>query len=258
MQYIDIGVNLFSKQFRKIETLVVSQARLNEVGIIITGSSIPSSIQADAYTKENRDVYCTVGVHPHDAKSCDEYTIGTLRELAKGNPNVVAIGECGLDYDRMFSRKEVQLHWFEEQIKLAKELNLPLFLHEREASHDFFEVLKKYPQQAQRAVVHCYTGNRETAEKYLKLGCMFGVTGWINDTRRNQDLLEALQSIPMDRIMVETDAPYLLPRGVKGLKNPNVPVNVEYVVETLALVKGIKKEECRKQVLENTLAFFHL
>lgn len=255
-KYIDIGLNLFSKQFAGQEDEIVTRAAQQGVGMIITGSSEHSSAQAADYVKKHPGIYATAGVHPHDAKSVDKLTIDHLRKLMQSSDQMVAVGECGLDYDRMFSPKDVQLRVFEQQIELAEELNKPLFLHEREAAADFTEILKRHKAICPRAVVHCYTGTRATAEQYLELGCMIGITGWVCDDRRNGDLLEALKVIPVERLMAETDGPYLLPRGIKGLKNPNVPENIVYVVKKIAEVKGVEEEELRLRILDNTKRFF--
>ncbi|MBR1470609.1 MAG: TatD family hydrolase [Lachnospiraceae bacterium] len=255
-RYIDIGLNLFNEQFAGQEDEIAERAAQQGVGFVITGSSERSSAQAAAYVKDRPDVYATAGVHPHDAKRSDAKTIARLRALFRDNARMVAVGECGLDYDRMFSPREVQLRVFEEQIGLAEELEKPLFLHERAAAADFMQVLKKHPQVCPRAVVHCYTGDRATAEQYLELGCMIGITGWVCDQRRNADLLDALQVIPAERLMAETDAPYLIPRGIRGLKNPNLPENIVYVVRKLAEVKEMEEERLRVQLLENTKRFF--
>ena len=256
MKYIDIGCNLFCHQFQGKEDSIVENARANDVNMIITGSSIYSSSQAASYVAQKTDIWSTAGVHPHDAKSCDEYTIDILRNLILNNPNIAAVGECGLDYDRMYSPKDIQLKYFKEQVKLSREVNKPLFLHEREAFEDMYSILSE--QENLKAVVHCFTGNRQMAEKYLGLGCYIGITGWVCDDRRNQDVLDALEIIPVDKLMVETDAPYLLPRKIKGLKNPNVPENIRYVVEKIAMVKGLDPEDLRKRVLENTIRFFRI
>lgn len=256
--YIDIGLNLFSKQFAGQEDEIVTRAAQQGVGIIITGSSEHSSAQAASYVKKHPGIYATAGVHPHDAKSCDKLTIEHLRKLLQSSAQMVAVGECGLDYDRMFSPKDVQLKVFEQQIELAEELNKPLFLHERDAAEDFAEILKRHKDICSRAVVHCYTGTKATAERYLELGCRIGITGWVCDDRRNGDLLEALKVIPVERLMAETDGPYLLPRGIKGLKNPNLPENIVYVVRKIAEVKGVEEDELKRTLLENTRKFFPL
>ncbi len=255
-KYIDIGLNLFSEQFAGREDETVRRAAEKEVGIIITGSSERSSRRASEYVQGREGIYATAGVHPHDAKSWNDTTAGKQRKMLKSSANMVAVGECGLDYDRMFSPKEKQLYVFEEQIKLAEELGLPLFLHEREATEDFADILGKHRDICKRAVVHCFTGSKAAALKYLKLGCMIGITGWVCDDRRNQQLLDALDIIPPERLMAETDGPYLLPRGIKGLKNPNVSENIVYVVGKLADVKGMDEEELRQILLSNTRSFF--
>lgn len=258
MRYIDIGVNLFDKQFKNRENKLVEEAHNENIQIIITGSSIKSSILASNYTKNKKDIYCTVGVHPHSAKTCDEHTLNTLKELAESNSNVVAIGECGLDYDRMFSPKNIQLEWFEKQIRLAEELKLPLFLHERAAADDFYRLMKKHKEICNHSVVHCFTGTKETALQYLNLGCFIGITGWICDDRRNKDLLEAIKIIPSERIMIETDAPYLTPKNIPELDRTNIPQNIKYVAERIAKEKNMNLDVFINKVYENTFKFFQL
>lgn len=254
MEYIDIGLNLFCDQFRGKEDTIMENAAKNGVGIIITGSSYQSSMSAAEYVSSHPGVYCTAGVHPHAAKTCTDKVIDSFRALLD-RPDVVAVGECGLDYDRMFSPREVQLEWFERQIELAEETGKPLFLHERSAEDDFYDILSKHPDVCGRAVVHCFTGKRKTAKRYLSLGTMIGITGWICDDRRNADLLDAVKVIPPDRLMAETDAPYLMPR-IKGLKNPNVPENIKYVVGRIAKEKCASENALRQILLNNTRRFF--
>ena len=254
MKYIDIGLNLFSEQYRGIEEEIYAESLGNETAFIITGSSVRSSVQAAAFAEKRADVWSTAGVHPHDAKHWDEQAAAGIRELAAKKSNV-AVGECGLDYDRMFSPKDVQLKVFEEQLQIAEEYDKPLFLHEREAAQDFAKLLGSYPARCKKAVVHCFTGSRETAEKYLELGCMIGITGWVCDERRNAEVCEALKIIPAERLMAETDGPYLKPRNVK-LKGANRPEYIKYVVEKLAEIKQEEPEKLAKRLLENTKNFF--
>ena len=252
---IDIGLNLFSKQYAGREDEIVSSTAAAGVGIIITGSSEKSSEQAQLYVREHEGIYATVGVHPHDAKSFTKDTASHLHSWICENEKIVAVGECGLDYDRMYSPKDVQLEVFEKQLSLAEELKKPLFLHERSASEDFAKILKRHSSVCERAVVHCYTGDRETAEEYLELGCMIGITGWVCDERRNAELLDALTVIPKERLMAETDGPYLKPR-IRGLKDPNRPEYIVHVVRKIAEVKGLEEETLRLQLLKNTKEFF--
>lgn len=256
IKYIDIGTNLFNDQFKEKEEEIVDSATSASTAIIITGTSIKSSKQAAAFVKDKTGIWSTAGVHPHAARTCDKNTINQLRELL-ANANVVAVGECGLDYDRMFSEKEVQLKWFEKQIEFAEEVKKPLFLHERSAASDFATVMKSHPDVCHKSVVHCFTGDRKTVEQYLELGCYIGITGWICDDRRNKELLDAIKVIPINRLMAETDAPYLTPKGF-GLSRINVPDNIRHVVDRIAMEKNMDIEEVRKTLLENTIQFFGL
>lgn len=255
IEYIDIGLNLFCSQFRGMEQEIADASFKAGVGFIITGSSEKSSISAAGYSAEHEGVWSTAGIHPHDAKSFNDKTLGVLRRLLESD-SVIAVGECGLDYDRMFSPADVQRDVFRKHIELSLETGKPLFLHERSACEDFYRILSEYPEAAKKAVVHCFTGTKKAAEMYLSLGCMIGITGWICDDRRNGDLLEAVKIIPPDRLMIETDAPYLLPRGIKGLKNPNLPQNIVYVSQKLAAVKCASEPALRKILLDNTERFF--
>ena len=256
MKYIDIGLNLFSEQYRGEEEEIYRTALANSTAFIITGSSMRSSAEAARFAEGRENVWSTVGVHPHDARHWDEKSGARMRELAAKKCNV-AIGECGLDYDRMFSPKDVQLKVFEEQLRIAEELDKPLFLHERDADEDFARLLKAYPDRCKKAVVHCFTGSRKTAEKYLELGCMIGITGWVCDDRRNAEVTDALKIIPIERLMAETDGPYLKPRNVK-LKGANRPEYIRYVVEKIADIKQTDEEELRKILMENTRRFFEI
>ena len=142
-------------------------------------------------------------MHPHDAKTCNGHTINELEKIAK-NECVVAIGECGLDYNRNFSPQDIQKKWFEAQVELAERLDMGLFLHEREAHEDLYNILKKHEGIAEKAVVHCFTGTKQEAQNYADLGCYIGVTGWICDMKRGRDLQEAVSAIPPEKLMIET------------------------------------------------------
>lgn len=259
MELIDIGLNLMHKSYSKDRIEVINEAKkVNVTKAIITGSSIPSSITAADYaSKHPQTLYSTCGVHPHDAKTCDENTIDTLRNLAKKDC-VVAIGECGLDYNRNYSPQNIQRKWFEQQVKLAEELDMPLFLHDREAYTDFAKILRKHRKIANKSVVHCFTGTKYEAEDYLDLGCYIGVTGWICDERRNQDLLKAIKVIPPEKLMIETDGPFLLPRDFekKPKKNRNEPKYLPHILNRIAKEMNIPTEELATQVTNNTKEFF--
>ncbi len=255
IKYYDIGVNLFSKQFPD-PAAVIKQAAENGVKCIITGTGMRENIKIDAFVKKN-DAYGTVGIHPHNADSAIAEDYRLIEKLARDNERIVAIGECGLDYDRMFSRKQNQLRCFERLVEVAEENDMPLFLHEREAFDDFVNVLLKHPSVCQKSVVHCYTGGKEHLETYLAMGCSIGITGWICDGRRGAELRKVVKSIPVDKIMVETDSPWLTPKG-QGLDHVNVPWNIKYVVKQLADSMGITENSLIMHAQQNTKSFFDL
>ncbi|MCQ2738338.1 MAG: YchF/TatD family DNA exonuclease [archaeon] len=260
---IDIGLNLMHKSFDKNRAEIISEsAKVGVNQFIITGTNVKSSETAKEYAKQDKfkDIlFSTAGVHPHDAKSCDENTIAKLEEFAEEDC-VVAIGECGLDYNRNYSPQDVQRKWFEEQVKLAQKLDMPLFLHERDAHEDMMKILESYPEMAKKAVVHCFTGTKEEAENYLSLGCYIGVTGWICDERRGQSLQEAVTIIPPEKMMIETDAPFLIPRNLpkKPKSNKNKPEYLPHILKTIAEYKDMDPEELGKSVTKTTKELFKI
>ncbi|MDE6313977.1 MAG: TatD family hydrolase [Lachnospiraceae bacterium] len=260
-QYIDIGVNLMGKQFHSDRDDIVKDSVAHGVGMIVTGTDMKSDKAAMDYIKKEKvqGLWCTCGIHPHNADGWNETCKERFVKMIRQNKDiVVALGEVGLDYDRMFSTKENQKKCFSDILNIAEEMKLPLFLHERLAQADFTNLMKKHRDICKRSVVHCFTGTRDAAYGYLQLGCYIGITGWVCDSRRNKEVVEAVKMIPLERLMVETDAPYLTPRNQKGLSSRNVPVNVKYVVEMIAQIKNVDVEIVRKAALENTIKFFDL
>lgn len=259
MTMIDIGVNLLHRSFQRDREQVVERAAARGVSpLIITGTSLRSSAETARYAGDfPGKLYATAGVHPHDAKGCNEETIGKLRELAQ-LPQVVAIGECGLDYNRDFSPRDVQRKWFAEQIRLALDLNLPLFLHEREASGDFTSILKEHG--VKRAVVHCFTGTEAELKTYLAMGFHIGITGWICDERRGRHLQNLVAIIPPDRLMIETDAPFLTPRDMKDkpADRRNEPAFLPHIAETIARCTGRTAAEIAEMTTQTVREFFRL
>lgn len=258
---IDIGINLMHRSFASDREQVMEAARQAGVDrLIITGTDLRASDNAARLAgRYPGKLYSTAGVHPHDAKSCDKDTLPKLRRLA-ALPQVVAIGECGLDFDRNFSPPDVQREWFAKQLELSEEVKLPLFLHERSAHRDFLAMLREHPQAAKRAVVHCFTGSAAEAYDYLSLGCLIGVTGWICDERRSAALRDAVRVIPTDRLMIETDAPFLTPRDLpeRPDDNRNEPKYLPHILKKIAFYMECDPIELEKQVTENTEGFFCL
>ena len=259
LRYIDIGVNLMGKQFDKDREEVGRDSLKEGVGLIITGTDLKSNQAAVDYIGEKmpEKTWCTCGIHPHNADRWNDDYRSKLEALIRCNrQSIVALGEAGLDYDRMFSDRENQKKCFSDILEMAGDLDLPLFLHERAAEQDFIRLLKNRRELCRRSVVHCFTGTRETAYRYLQLGCYIGITGWICDDRRNRDVVEAVRVIPLERLMIETDAPYLTPLNIRGLSRRNVPSNIVYVAERIAEIKGVDVETVKKTALETTRTFF--
>lgn len=261
MRLIDIGINLMHRSFNEDREQVMKSAL--EAGVsplIVTGTSERSSMQAAKYaSRYPGQLYSTAGVHPHDVKSWTPATRQTLEELSH-KTCVVAIGECGLDYNRDFSPRDVQRKYFEAQIELACETGLPLFLHERDAFDDFHTILESYRNEIKNGVVHCFTGKKHELEKYLELDCYIGITGWICDERRGRHLIDLVKMIPLDRLMIETDAPFLLPRNLedKPRDGRNEPKFLVHILDELAYHLNMDMEDLAVQTYRNTKRFFEI
>lgn len=253
IQYYDIGLNLFTPSFPHPEDIITG-AEERGIKCILTGSDRKENELVNDFTKTHA-LYGTAGIHPHSTDGAEDRDVDRIREIILSNPAMVAVGETGLDYDHMYAKKENQLHFFKKLILLAEELHKPMFLHMRDAADDFIRCFQGHEDICPLSVVHCYTGNKEILQKLLDMGFYIGITGWICDERRGNALRDAVSILPLDRVMVETDAPYLTPRGFH-LPRTNVPWNIPYVVETLASYMHVTAEELRLHALENTEKVF--
>ncbi len=258
-ELIDIGVNLTNKAFRADLDDVMGRARDAGVRIMIaTGTRVEASWDAYELARKHPGVvYSTAGVHPHHASDCDGKTIAELRDLCS-RPEVAVVGECGLDYNRNFSPPDVQRRWFEAQVELAVELQLPVFLHERDAHADFLAILQRHRANLPAAVIHCFTGTGDVLEAYLDLDLHIGITGWICDERRGLHLQEIVDRIPANRLMIETDAPYLLPRTIrpKPKSRRNEPSYLPEVLQVVARSVGRPVEQVAAETTATATAFF--
>ena len=258
---IDIGANLTHESFDKDRDEVIRNAWHHNVKqMIITGADQQSSIQALELSKQYpQQLFSTAGVHPHCASECNQDTLSVLSDLALQESNV-AIGECGLDYNRDFSPRATQRKWFEKQLELACELNKPVFLHERDASSDFLAILKDFHKDLPAYVVHCFTGSQDELEHYLDIDSHIGITGWICDERRGHHLHEFVKIIPDSRLMIETDAPYLLPRDLKPKPKSrrNLPEYLPHIAATIAKHRQQNINELVQKTTQTTLKFFRI
>jgi TatD DNase family protein len=241
MDLIDIGANLGHESFAHDLDAVLARARAAGVAqLVVTGASREGSRQALALARAHPGfLFATAGVHPHHAVEYTEEADAELRELQQA-PEIVAVGECGLDYHRDFSPRPAQRKAFERQLQIAADTGKPLFLHQRDAHADFLAILGNFAGKLGPAVVHCFTGSFEEMTECLDAGYYIGITGWLCDERRGLHLREMVRHIPAERLMIETDAPYLLPRTVKPAPSHrrNEPMYLRHIVEELARDRG--------------------
>lgn len=260
-QLIDIGANLAHDSFDDDRDAVLQRASdAGVAGIVITGSSDDSNVRAASLAEScPGTLYATAGVHPHHASDYTDSSDELIREYVKKDV-VVAVGECGLDYFRNFSPREAQLDAFRRQLDIAKDCGLPVFLHQRDAHDDFVEVLDAALPDLSRAVAHCFTGEGESLHEYIAMGLYVGITGWICDERRGQHLHDIVPVIPDDRLLIETDAPYLLPRNIRPRPKSrrNEPANLPYVLNTLAQARDQSIEHVAEITTQNAIRFFGL
>jgi TatD DNase family protein len=256
---IDIGANLAHDSFDADREAVLRRAR--EAGVaamIVTGSTLDDSDKAIALCRQFPEALrATAGVHPHHATTLQPGDRGRLVELL-ADPMVVAAGECGLDYFRNFSPPAEQRRAFEMQLRIADESGHPLFLHQRDAHADLLAVLREHPRAASRAVLHCFTGGVEELEDCLAIGLAIGVTGWVCDERRGQALRQSVPRIPRERLMLESDSPYLLPRTIrpKPAHRRNEPGYLPLVLDEVARQRGEESSAVAAETTANACRFF--
>ena len=219
--------------------------------IINVGANIKGSRTSIALSEQYPFIYAAVGVHPSDTEELDEEKIAWLKEVSK-KEKVIAIGEIGLDYYWPEPDRKIQKKWFIRQMELAQEVNLPVIIHSRDAAQDTIEILKQFPANG---VIHCYSYTKESAKEFLKMGYYFGIGGVLT-FKNAKKLKEAVMEIPIERILLETDSPYLAPEPNRGKRNSSL--NIPYVVKELAQLKGISEEEVINITTENTKKLFHL
>ena len=260
MELIDIGVNLTHDSFDPDRQEVLDRAAaVGVTRMIVTGTSATASAQSAELATTHAGLYATAGVHPHHASELDRHTIDMLRELAR-QPRVVAIGECGLDFYRNFSPPAAQERAFAAQLELAADCGLPVFLHQRDAHPQFTSILQEHRKSLAGGVAHCFTGGPAELDAYLELDLHIGITGWLCDERRGAALRDALPLLPLDRLLLETDAPYLLPRHLdaKPRNRRNEPAFLPHVLGAVAAALGLSAETVARAATENTERLFGL
>lgn len=259
---VDIGANLGHESFAHDFDEVI--ARAQQAGIrhlLVTGTTASASQQAVEIAQRNPALLsATAGMHPHEAQHCDDEAFAHISELAKLDI-VRAVGETGLDFNRDYSPRDVQEKVLERHLALACEIDKPVFLHQRDAHERFLPILKHFRDALlQHGVVHCFTGERHELYDYLDLDMYIGITGWVCDERRGQHLLEFLKDIPAERLLLETDAPYLLPRSIRPRPKSrrNEPHFLTEVLRTVAKAVGSSPQKVAEQTSANAKRLFQL
>jgi TatD DNase family protein len=266
---IDIGCNLTSSKFLHnscIDDVITRACKHNVKMQIITGTTIKNSVEAYKLITPKYDniLKCTVGIHPHNANQYNRSILQNMTKLLErdikynAKCKIVAIGETGLDYNRMYSTKEKQIESFRSHIELAKQFNKSLFLHERDAHHDFLEVLDSY-DNLPPVVVHCFTGTRQELSAYIERGFYIGITGFICIEYRAREFQKYVNQIPLDKLMIETDAPYMKPTGSESTPTGvNEPYLLNHVANKLARLYHINPNAMIENVTKNTKKFFKI
>jgi len=259
---IDIGANLSHESFSHDLDQVLEDARQAGIEhILVTGTAVSASEQAaDLARRFPGFLSSTAGLHPHEADAFDDRAAARLESLAATRNEVKAFGETGLDYNRDFSPRERQREAFAGQLRIAARLNMPAFLHQRDGHDDFMAILREYRNTLPRAVVHCFTGSEAELRNYLELDMHIGITGWICDERRGHHLHEIIRLIPANRLMLETDSPYLMPRTIrpKPKSRRNVPAHLVHVLATVAECLGKSEKTVAEQTTATAKDFFTL
>jgi TatD DNase family protein len=258
---VDIGANLTHDSFDPDRDVVIGRALAAGVRrMIVTGATRSGSEQAVRLAADRPgELYATAGVHPHHASEYDADTHTLLQQLAKA-PEVVAVGECGLDYFRNFSPENAQKKAFAAQLAIGVDAQKPVFLHQRDAHDDFVALLGEQIGNLVGGVAHCFTGGPKEMDEYLEMGLYIGITGWVCDERRGHDLQEAVPHLPLDRLLLETDAPYLMPRDLpeKLPGRRNEPCVLPHVLETVARLMGRDTADVASAATRNTERLFNL
>ncbi|HLY10077.1 MAG TPA: TatD family hydrolase [Planctomycetota bacterium] len=258
-ELIDIGINLAHKSYHSDRAAVIRRAQEAGVGRLgITGTSVASTRNAIDLARAHPGLmFATAGIHPHEASTASAAALAELAGLARA-PEVKSMGECGLDFDRDFSPRPAQEAAFEAQLEMAASNGLPVFLHERAAHERFLAIVSRFRPRLSRAVVHCFTGTAAELEAYLALDLHIGITGWICDERRGKGLRTLVGRIPADRLMIETDGPYLTPPAAKAPGRRNEPAFLTYVLEEVARSAGRPATQVAGETTRTATHFFGL
>lgn len=258
MKLFDSHCHLDDKSYNRDLKGVLNRAQSAGVTRMMTiGVNKRTSAIAVSLAQSHNAIYASVGVHPHDVKNCSEGILQDLVDLAK-NKEVRAWGEIGLDFNRMYSPRKDQEKWFGRQLEIAVRLDLPMIFHERDSNGRFLEILKNNCGPTINGAVHCFSGTAEELGYYLDLGLHIGITGILTMKSRGAQLREIVPAIPADRLLIETDAPYLTPSPERNRRRRNEPAFVKSVLLTLADVRGEDPAQLAQKIWENTCRLYNI
>jgi len=256
MKLFDSHCHLDDRTFEKDWSAVLERMAANDVAAaLIAGINADRSAKGLALAEGRPGLYAAVGIHPHDASSCNTKVLSTLQNLA-ANPNVRAWGEIGLDFNRMYSPQDIQEKWFLQQLAIADELGLPLIFHERDSQGRLLELLDQHPHSRRTGVVHCFSGTNAELERYLEKGFYIGITGILTIQQRGRLLRSQVAMVPPERLLIETDAPYLTPAPQKNRHRRNEPAFVKSVLLKLADVTRTDVDTLADTIWDNTCRLF--
>ena len=252
MKLFDSHCHLDDKAYVEDIAQVIERAHRNGVVQMMTvGVNRKTAARAVSLAESNAGIYASVGFHPHDARQCNSEALDFLKRLAK-SPKVKAWGEIGLDYNRMYSPRKDQERWFIRQLEIADGLKLPIIFHERDSNGRFLEILKIHLKKEQSGVIHCFSGTSKELQQYVRLGFYIGITGILTLNERGANLRKMISQIPAERLLVETDAPYLTPAPEKNHTRRNEPAFVKSVLLKLAEVRNEEPDLLAQIIWENT------
>ncbi len=258
MKIFDSHCHLDDKAYRKDIAGVIERAHQNGVMRMMTvGVNQKTAVRAVSLAEAHADLYASVGFHPHDASQCHPAALDFLKALAQ-KPKVRAWGEIGLDYNRMYSPRKDQEKWFIRQLEIAAELSLPIIFHERDSNGRFLEILNVHLKKEQTGVIHCFSGNSNELQHYLELGFYIGITGILTLKTRGAGLRQMVPRIPADRLVIETDAPYLTPAPEKNHTRSNEPAFVKSVLLKLAEVRAEDPNQLAQTIWNNTNRLYRI
>lgn len=255
MAWVDAGVNITDKRVH-MDTLLDDCRHSNVSRVVAIGTTLSNSQQAADYASIHTQILATAGIHPHYSKDAVESDYQQLKKLA-ARDEVVAIGECGLDFNRNFSPAEIQLQWFEKQLQLACELGKPVYLHERDAFPQQYALLERYSEHLVGGLVHCFTGTESEMEAYLGLGFHIGITGWLCDDKRGQALQNAVKSLPISHLILETDSPYLVPKSIRPRPKMSMPSHIAVIAQRFCDITGHSIKDVEQQTSRNVAQLFN-